>query len=46
MHKMRKYKGSDFVMEIGNSVLTGVAVCLYYLICINNDHEKNFTVYN
>jgi len=27
---MRKYKGSDFVMEIGNSELTGVAVCLYY----------------
>jgi hypothetical protein len=35
MHKMRKYKGSDFVMEIGNSELTRVAICLYYLIRVN-----------
>ena len=35
MHKTQKYKGSDFVMEIWNSELTRVAVCLYYLIRVN-----------
>jgi hypothetical protein len=43
-HKMRKYKGSDFVMEIGNSELTRVAVCLYYLIRVDLGQVKTSTI--
>ena len=44
MHKAHKYKGSDFVMEIGNSELTRVAVCLYYLTRVNQEYVKKSTI--